>query len=119
MVKNKINIKDDIEINGRIYFIPDKLIEHNHLGFEYIKLYKFILASVIDNHLEKGLIKDITKINKIILNNYIQSSDKIFSYILTGKINIIHLSTIENDIINKLPISLIPKLNPNIVERLE
>jgi hypothetical protein len=119
MVKNKITIKDDIEINGRIYFIPDKLIEHNHLGFEYIKLYKFILASVIDNHLEKSSNKDITQITKIVLNNYIQSSDKIFSYIITGKINIIHLSNIEYDIINKLPTSLIPKLNPNIVERLE
>jgi hypothetical protein len=119
MVKNKLNIKDDIEINGRIYFIPDKLIEHDHLGFEYIKLYKFILASVIDRHLEKDPTKNITQITKLLLNNYIQSADKIFSYIITGKINIIHLSNIETDIINKLPISLIPKLNPNIVERLE
>ena len=119
MVKNKINIKDDIEINGRIYFIPDKLIEHNHLGFEYIKLYKFILASVIDNNLEKNLIKNINQITKTILNNYIQSSDKIFSYVITGKINIINLSNIEANIIKKLPTTLIPKLNPNIVERLE
>jgi hypothetical protein len=125
MVKNriiKININDEFEINGHIYFIPDKLIENtqsNYFGIEYIKLYKFILASVIDCNLNKGLLKDITKITKILLNNYIIISDRIFSYIITGKINIIQLSIIENEIINKIPESLIPKLNPNIVERLE
>ena len=128
MVKNevsnvsKINIKDEFELNGRVYFIPDKFIENTHLpylGIEYIKLYKFILASVIDNHLDKNLLKDITKITKTLLNNYIIICDKIFSHIITGKINTIHLSLIENEIISKIPDSLIPKLNPNIVERLE
>lgn len=125
MVKNevsKVNIKDEFELNGRVYFIPDKFIENTqspYLGIEYIKLYKFILASVIDNHLDKNLLKDITKITKILLNNYIIICDRIFSHIFTGKINTIHLSLIENEIISKIPDSLIPKLNPNIVERLE
>jgi hypothetical protein len=125
MVKNevsKINIKDEFEINGRVYFIPDKFIENTnspYLGIEYIKLYKFILASVIDKHLDKNLLKDITKITKILLNNYIIICDRIFSHIITGKINTLHLSLIENEIISKIPDSLIPKLNPNIVERLE
>jgi len=119
---SKISIKDEFEINGRVYFIPDKFIENsknNYIGIEYIKLYKFILASVIDNHLDKGLLKDITKITKTLLNNYIIMCDRIFSHIITGKINIINLSPIENGIITKIPESLIPKLNPNIVERLE
>ena len=125
MVKNevsKVNIKDEFELNGRVYFIPDKFIENTqspYLGIEYIKLYKFILASVIDNHLDKNLLKDITKITKTLLNNYIIICDRIFSHIFTGKINTIHLSLIENEIISKIPDSLIPKLNPNIVERLE
>lgn len=119
---SKINIKDEFELNGRVYFIPDKFIENTqspYLGIEYIKLYKFILASVIDNHLDKGFVKDITKITKTLLNNYIIICDKIISHIITGKINTIHLSLIENEIISKIPDSLIPKLNPNIVERLE
>lgn len=119
---SKINIKDEFEINGRVYFIPDKFIENsnsNYLGIEYIKLFKFILASIIDNHLDKGFLKDITKITKTLLNNYIIMCDRIFSHIITGKINIINLSPIENIIIGKIPESLIPKLNPNIVERLE
>jgi hypothetical protein len=125
MVKNevsKVNIKDEFELNGRVYFIPDKFIENTqspYLGIEYIKLYKFILASVIDNHLNKNLLKDITKITKTLLNNYIIICDIIFSHIITGKINTIQLSLIENEIISKIPDSLIPKLNPNIVERLE
>lgn len=119
---SKINIKDEFELNGRVYFIPDKFIENTqspYLGIEYIKLYKFILASVIDNHLNKNLLKDITKITKTLLNNYTIICDRIFSHIFTGKINTIHLSSIENEIISKIPDSLIPKLNPNIVERLE
>jgi hypothetical protein len=119
---SKVNIRDEFEINGRVYFIPDKLIEttqSHYLGIEYIKLYKFLLASVIDIHLDKKLLKDITKISKTLINNYVVICDRIFSHIITGKINIIHLSSIENEIINKIPDSLIPKLNPNIVERLE
>ena len=125
MVKNgvsKVNITDEFEINGRVYFIPDKLIENtqsHYIGVEYIKLYKFLLASVIDIHLDKKLLKDITKISKTLINNYIVICDKIFSHIITGKINIIHLSSIETELISKIPDSLIPKLNPNIVERLE
>lgn len=119
---SKISIRDEYEINGRVYFISDKLIEITHLnyvGIEYIKLYKFILASLIDIHLDKKLLKDITKITKTLLNNYIVICDRIFSHIITGKINIIHLSSIETEIISKIPDSLIPRLNPNIVERLE
>jgi hypothetical protein len=117
--KNKIKITDIVELNGRIYYIPDKYINFESLSFEHCKLYKFILASVIDNHLEKGIIKDIFKITKILLNNYINSTDKLFTYVITGKLNIINLSPIETSIINNIPNLLIPKLNPNIIERLE
>jgi hypothetical protein len=114
MVKT-LNITE-IEINGRIYFIPDKYLENTTI--ENIKLYKFILASIFDSNLEKGAL-DLCKITKSILNTYIQSCDKIFAYVITGKLNNIHLTTIENNIIKHIPDTLIPKLNPNIVERLE
>jgi hypothetical protein len=117
--KNKIKITDIVELNGRIYYIPDKYVELESLSFEHCKLYKFILASVIDVNLEVGKITDISKITKTILNNYCNTAEKIFSYLITGKLNIITLSLIETSIINKIPIALIPKLNPNIVERLE
>lgn len=119
VIKNKIKITDIVDLNGRIYFIPDKYVELDNLSFEHCKLYKFILASVIDVNLEVGKITDITKITKTILNNYCNTAEKIFSYLITGKLNIITLSEIETSIINKIPIALIPKLNPNIVERLE
>jgi hypothetical protein len=119
VIKNKIKITDIVDINGRIYFIPDKYVELDNLSFEHCKLYKFILASVIDVNLEVGKITDITKITKTILNNYCNTAEKIFAYLITGKLNIITLSEIETSIINKIPIALIPKLNPNIVERLE
>ena len=38
----KIKATDDIEINGTIYFIPDKYIENKFLSYEYKKLYKLI-----------------------------------------------------------------------------
>jgi len=116
---NKIKLTDIVELNGRIYYIPDKYIGLDNLSFEHCKLYKFILASVIDVNLEAGKITDITKITKTILNNYCNTAEKIFAYLITGKLNIITLSEIETSIINKIPIALIPKLNPNIVERLE
>ena len=119
VIKNKIKITDIVELNGRIYYIPDKYVELDNLSFEHCKLYKFILASVIDVNLEVGKITDITKITKTILNNYCNTAEKIFSYLITGKLNIVTLSEIETSIINKIPIALIPKLNPNIVERLE
>lgn len=114
-----LNIFDDIEINGRIYFIPDKYIEHKFLGIEYINLYKFVLASIINYNIENNILQNITKLSQSILNNYIQMCDKIFSYVITGKINNIHLNKIDNYIINKIPAKLIPNLNPNIVEKIE
>ena len=44
----KIKATDDIEINGNIYFIPDKYIENRFLSYEYKKLYKFLLAMYLD-----------------------------------------------------------------------
>lgn len=116
---DKINIKDSFDINGRVYFIPDKFVKHiNNLGIEYNKLYKFMLASIIDNDLEKGIIQ-LSKITPKLLNTYVLSCEKIFVYIITGKINIVHFTIAEQKIINSIPEILIPKLNPNIVERLE
>jgi hypothetical protein len=117
---SKIKITDIIDLNGRIYYIPDKYIDCNTIGYEYVKVYKFILAAVIDSNLASGKIKDITKITKSTLTTYINTCDKIFTYIITGKLNTtIQFSTIETSIIKNIPVVVIPKLNPNIIERLE
>lgn len=118
----KIKTTDAIDINGRVYYIPDKYIGYEdigYIGYEYIKLYKFILASVIDKHLEKNIIPNIAKITKTLLTSYINMAEKIFSHIITGKINTINLSAIETDIMRNIPSGLIPKLNPNIIERID
>ncbi len=115
-----LHISDDIELDGRIYFIPDKYIEHKYLGIEHIKLYKFILASIINNHLIRKTLQNITLLTQTNINNYIQICDKIFSYIITGKINtIIHLTNMDKDIINNIPTKLIPKLNLHIIETIK
>jgi len=115
-----LHISDDIELDGRIYFIPDKYIEHKYLGIEHIKLYKFILASIINNHLIRKILQNITLLTQTNINNYIQICDKIFSYIITGKINtIIQLTNMDKDIINNIPTKLIPKLNLHIIETIK
>ena len=113
MIKNKIHVKDEFEINGKVYFIPDRYIPDIEIGYEYQRLYKIILATVIDTNLNKV---PVEAINKNIMDKYVFHTDKIFSYIITGKINNISFLQWEQSIINTIPVGIIPKLNPNIVE---
>jgi hypothetical protein len=119
MTKTKITGKDDIEINGKIYYIPDKYTDFLNIiyGFEQKKLYKYILSKIIEHYLESALTLEL--LNKNHMDKYIFICDKIFSYVITGKLNINTFSLWENKIINNIPNTYIPKLNPKVVERLE
>jgi hypothetical protein len=131
---------DDIELNGKIYYIPDKYLENSFLPLEQRKLYKYIIALFLDNYLNKYSDKhtDIhidnntdnhtekkyrekKTLNKAIFLHYISLTDKIFSYLVTGKlyINTSGLSTIEKQIIERIPQNLVNQLNLMIVEKLE
>jgi hypothetical protein len=58
-------------------------------------------------------------INKIQMDKYLIITEKIFSFIITGKLDNIGFNQWENEIISIIPDFIIPKLNPFIVERLE
>jgi hypothetical protein len=47
------------------------------------------------------------------------TTNKLLSYLLGGKIDIITLSKTEQQIIDTIPQSIIPKINPNIIEQRE
>ena len=115
----KIKINDDIEINGIVYFIPDKYIENKFLSYEYKKLYKLLLSLYLDLQLKHNKIDNITSINKIHINSAIIIVDKIISYILTGKIYITNLTSLEKYMIDRIPESLIQLINPNIIEKID
>ena len=108
----------DIELNGIIYFIPDKFINNKSLGFEYRKLYKFMLASIINYNITHNKLRNIAQITLTNITNYIEICDKMFSYVITGKINIIKLTNMERELINNIPSNLIPNLTQNIIEEI-
>lgn len=115
----KVKGSNDIEINGRIYFIPDKYIENTYLPIEFKKLYKFCFAMYLDIQITNNKIENISKITKTHVTSAIQIIDKIINYIITGKIYITNLSNIEKQIIDKIPESLLQKINPNIIEKID
>ena len=119
--KNIIKIKatDDIEINGNIYFIPDKYLENKFLSNEYKKLYKLILVIYLDLQITNNKIENIKSINKIHINNAIIIVDKLISYIFCGKIYITNLTTLEKNILDKIPENLIQNINLTIIEKIE
>ena len=115
----KIKASNDIEINGRIYFVPDKYIENSYLPIEFKKLYKFCFAMYLDMLITNHKIENISKITKTHITNAIQSSEKILNYIVTCKVYILNISLIEKNIIDKIPESLLLKINPNIIEKID
>ena len=108
----------DIELNGIIYFIPDKFINNKSLGFEYRKLYKFMLASIINYNITHDKLRNIAQITLTNITNYIEICDKMFSYVITGKNNIIKLTNMEREFINNIPSNLILNLTQNIIKKL-
>lgn len=116
---SKLRINDDIEINGHIYFIPDKYISNLHmLSYELKKLYKIMFALYLDLQISSHKIENITKITKKHIDDTIIIIDKLLCYITTGKIYITNLTAIEKKIIDKIPESLLQKINPHIIEKI-
>ena len=122
-IKKNIKIKStgDIEINGRVYFIPEKYISNTiiNLGFEFKALYKIIIAMYLDLLIVNNKIESIITINKTHMNDACNSASKIICYITTGKLYISHIGYIENQILAKIPDYLYHKINPNIIEKID
>lgn len=115
----KIKATDDIEINGNIYFIPDKYIENKFLSYEYKKLYKLILVIYLDLQIINKKIDNISSITKLHITNGITIVDKLISYIFCGKVYVTSLTSLEKNILEKIPETLIQHINPTIIERIE
>jgi hypothetical protein len=58
-------------------------------------------------------------IGKTQMDKYLVATERLFSYVITGKLDNVAFSGWENDILAGVPGFIIPKLNPLIVERLE
>lgn len=110
---------DGIELEGILYFIPEKYTAGMELGIEHQTLFNIILANVI--HLRSKMENiNLMKITKTLMDKYITYAERIFAYCVTGKMDTgIIFQKWERDVINKIPDFIIPKLNPIIVERLD
>ena len=120
----KIKANTDIEINGRIYFVPDKIIGNAifYLSTEHKSLYKIIFAMYLDALITNFKIQNISRITKTHISDANIVSDKLISHILTGKVSIANsntLSNIEKQILDKVPEYLLQNINPNIIEKIE
>ena len=115
----KLKATDDIELNGTIYFIPDKYIENKFLSYEYKKLYKLILVIYLDLQILNKKIDTISSITKLHITNGITIVDKLISYIFCGKVYSTNLTLLEKTILEKIPEPLIQYINPQIIEKIE
>jgi predicted membrane-bound dolichyl-phosphate-mannose-protein mannosyltransferase len=111
---------EDIELNGKIFYIPDKFLEHKYFPLEHKKLYKYIIALLLDNYISKTPETDC-KLSKTRLSGLITIADKIIAYLTTGKIyiNTSQLTNLEKDIINRIPDSIVNQINILITEKLD
>ena len=117
------NIKssDDIDINGILYFIPDKYISNTctYLSTECKQLYKFIIAMYLDLLISTHKIDNIIQITLLHMNESIKTADKLICYITTGCLYISYITNIEKQILNRIPEALIVKHNPTIIEKID
>ena len=116
----KINVKnnEDIQVNGIVFFIPEKYITNQFLFAEHKKLYKYLLATYLTKFIKyKNM--TINDLNKKNISDAIESIEKIITYITTGKMYIQSITGLEKEILLSIPESLIYKINPNIVEKIE
>ena len=117
----KIKANNDIDINGIVYFIPDKYLGNaiSYLSNEHKNLFKYIVAMYLDTLIMTNKIENISKINKTHMNDSVFCAEKLLSYIMMGKVYITNMTNIEKIIIAKIPEYLIQKTNPNIIEKLD
>lgn len=120
MEKDKLIIRntDNIEIDGRCYFIPERYTAGMDIATEHKSLFNYILAHVMHTRirLDKLAMESITKTH---MDKYLVATERLFSYVITGKLDNVAFSGWEQNILAGVPGFIIPKLNPLIVERLE
>jgi len=120
MEKDKIIIRncDHIEIEGVLYFIPERYTDNMNLSLEHRYLFNYILAHVMHTRirLDKLTLETITKTH---MDKYIVAAERIFAFVITGALDNMAFSEWEQNILARVPGFIIPKLNPLIVERLE
>jgi hypothetical protein len=110
---------DGIELEGVLYFIPEKYTATMELGTEHSTLFNIILANVIHYRVKMDNL-DLTTITKTNMDKYVNVAERIFAFCITGKMDSGSIfQKWERDVINKIPSFIIPKINPIIVERLD
>ena len=116
--KSLIRAADNIEIDGTLYFIPERYTAGMTIPLEQRGLFNYILAHIIHSRVHaEGLTMD--SIGKTHMDKYLAATERLFAFVITGKLDSVKFSGWENDIIAGIPGFIIPKLNPLIVERLE
>uniref|UniRef100_A0A6C0HLX5 Uncharacterized protein n=1 Tax=viral metagenome TaxID=1070528 RepID=A0A6C0HLX5_9ZZZZ len=116
-IPKKLHCYDDIEVNGRIIYLPDKYIQQAFLSYEQKLIYKYILAMLIDNYLSKHC---SSTFNKAIIDKLQCSCDNMFAYLIMGKVTgTLKLTILESSIIDKIPKSLFKEQNLILCEKME
>jgi hypothetical protein len=117
IIPKKLHCYDDIEVNGRVIYLPDKYIQQGFLSYEQKLIYKHILAMLIDNYLSKHC---SSTFNKSIIDKLQCSCDNIFAYLIMGKVTgNLKITILENSIIDKIPKSLFKEQNLILCEKME
>lgn len=119
--KTVIRSANSIEIEGVLYFIPEKYTANMELGMEHKTLFNIILANVMHSRIKSNELDiNIENITKTHMEKWVLSAERIFSYCVTGKLDSgITFQKWERDILAGVPGFIIPKLNPLIVERID
>ncbi len=120
MEKDRVIIRncDNIEIDGRLYLIPDKYTGKMDIPIEYKALFNYILAEVMHARIRLGRL-EMETMGKSHMDRCLVSAEKMLAFIITGKLDNVIFAGWERDILAGIPGYIIPKLNPFIVERLD
>jgi len=114
---------DEFILEGVIYLIPDKYIPNRDIiSQEHQKIFKYILANVIHYHNHNSncnnkLTSGKPSNNKI--NEYINITEKLFAYCITGYLDYITLSSWQEKLVNNISPSIIIRANSRIIERFD
>jgi len=118
--KDKIIIRncDNIEIAGRVYFIPDKYTVGMDIPIEHKSLFNYILAHVMHSRIRIERL-EMESVGKAHMDKFLIAAERLLAFIITGSLDNVVFAGWEKDILAGIPGYIIPKLNPLIVERLE
>jgi hypothetical protein len=120
MEKDRLIIRnaDNIEIEGVLYFIPERYTDGMDIALEHRYLFNYILAHVMHSRIRLDKLK-LETITKTHMDKYLATTERLFAFVITGKLDIAVFSGWEQNILANVSGFIIPKLNPLIVERLE